>query len=135
MKCYAFGTEQNEDIVNLVNKCESEKNVRCDTLTPLHEQMLGSLSWYLRCVFYELYPDIRTYLTKRRKRSMSAETVIDSYDALSQSWSRCKSFIGQSKHETKYLITDLPKDIGKHSFFPVKNETGGELSEDASAKK
>ena len=56
--------------------------------------MLGSLSWDLRCVFYELYPDIRTYLLKRRKRSMSAETVIDSYDALSQSWSRCKSFLG-----------------------------------------
>ena len=83
---------------------------------------------------YKIYPDIHTYLTKRRKRSMSAETVIDSYDALSQSWSRYKSFLGQSKHETKYLITDLPKDIGKHSLFPVKKEAGGELSEDTSAK-
>ena len=120
--------------MNLVNKYESEKIVRCDTLNPLHQQMLGSLSWDLRCVFYELYLDIHTYLLKRRKRSISADTVIHSYDALSQSWSRCKSFLGQSKHETKYLITDLPKDIGKHSLFPVKNETGGELSEDTSAK-
>ena len=134
LKCYAFGTEQNEDIMTLVNKYESEKIVRCDNVNPLHKRMLGSLSWDLRCVFYELYPDIHTYLTKRRKRSMSADTVIKSYDALSQSWSKCKSFLGESNHETKYIITDLPKDIGKHSLFPVKNETGGELSEDTSAE-
>ena len=65
---------------------------------------------------------------------MSADTVIDKYDALSQSWSRCKIFLGHSKHETKYLITDLPKDIGNHSLFPVKNVTGGDLSEDTILK-
>ena len=37
LKCYAFGTEQNEDIVTLVNKYESQKIVRCDNLNPLHQ--------------------------------------------------------------------------------------------------
>ena len=37
LKCYAFGTEQNEGIVTLVNKYESEKIVRCDNLNPLHQ--------------------------------------------------------------------------------------------------
>ena len=66
---------------------------------------------------------------------MSADTVIDSYDTLSQSWSRCNSFLGQKKHETNDLITDLPKGIGKLSLFPERNEPGGDLSEDTSAKK